>query len=418
VNLKNQQPAKPDDYEVIIVGAGPVGLLLGNLLGQRRIKTLVIEQEIKRKEGSRAIGITPSSLQILSSLNLACEFIRRGVKNSQAFIHGSKNMLGKVSFTALPAAFPFVLSIPQETVETILEDNLSKYITVALLRGEKALSAELTEDQTSIRVLNIIDNKEEDYTAGFLCVCEGKNSILRNQLGIDFNGGRYGQTYLMADYVDKTSLSQETHFFFTRWGMAESFPLPGGKRRWNVMTPKYIENPPPGFLENIVQHRTGFHLNDSDRTSQSPFGVQHNLASVYYRKNVIFCGDAAHVMSPIGGLGMNTGFGDAEFCAEMLYRILVRWESKAAYFPKYQTYRKQAAKTALRRAALLMRMGALQGMIPSVIRNLLAACLIPLLGKYISASFAMLNIPFHNLEQVKEREKSLFKGDNFQEAEK
>ncbi|HJX36945.1 MAG TPA: FAD-dependent monooxygenase, partial [Dehalococcoidales bacterium] len=136
----------------------------------------------------------------------------------------------------------------------------------------------------------------------------------------------------------------------------------------------------------------------------------------YYKQNVIFCGDAAHVMSPIGGLGMNTGFGDAEFCAEMLYRIIRRRENKAVYFPKYSTYRKQAAKTALRRAALLMRMGALQGMIPSAIRNLLAACLIPALEKYIATCFSMLNIPFHNLEQVKVKEKLLFKGDDFQEA--
>jgi hypothetical protein len=115
---------------------------------------------------------------------------------------------------------------------------------------------------------------------------------------------------------------------------------------------------------------------------------------------------------------MNTGFGDAEFCAEMLYRILVRRESKAVYFLKYSTYRKQAVKTALRRAALLMRMGTLQGMIPSAIRNLLAACLIPLLEKYISASFAMLNIPFYNLGEVRMREQSLFKGDDFQETKK
>jgi 2-polyprenyl-6-methoxyphenol hydroxylase-like FAD-dependent oxidoreductase len=418
VNWKNQQPVKPDDYEVIIVGAGPVGLLLANLLGRRQIKTLVIEQEIKRKEGSRAIGVTPPSLQILSSLNLASEFIRRGVKNHQAFIHGSKNMLGKVRFTALPTAFPFVLSIPQETVETILEENLSKYSAAKLLRGKKAQSAQLTQNQTRIRVLNIIDNKEEDYTAGFLCVCEGKNSILRNQMGIGFKGGRYRQTYLMADFVDKTSLGRETHFFFTRFGMAESFPLPEGKRRWNVKTGKYMENPPPGFLENLVQCRTGFHLNESDRTAQSPFGVEHYLASAYCKQNVIFCGDAAHVMSPIGGLGMNVGFGDAEFCAGMLYRIISRQESKVAYFLKYQKYRKKTAKTAQRRAALFMRIGDLQGLIPSAIRNLLAACLIPVLEKYIAACFAMLNIPFHNPEQGRVRGKSLFKGDDFQEAKK
>ena len=418
MNLKNPQPAKSDDYKVIIVGAGPVGLLLGNLLGQRQIKTLVVEQETKRKEGSRAIGITPPSLQILSSLNLSCEFIRRGIKNRQAFIHGSKRILGKIRFTALPTAFPFVLSIPQETVETILEENLSKYCTITLLRGKKAQTIQFNQNQLGLRVLNIVDNEEEDYTADFLCVCEGKNSILRNQLGIDFKGGRYRQTYLMADFVDKTSLGQETHFFFTRFGMAESFPLPGGKRRWNVMTKKYIENPPQGFLENIVQIRTGIQLNESDRTSQSPFGVEHYLASAYYKQNVIFCGDAAHVMSPIGGLGMNTGFGDAEFCADMLYRIISRQENKAEYFPKYQKYRKQAAKAALGRAALFMRMGAITGMIPSAIWNLLAACLIPVLEKYIASYFAMLNIPFHNLEQVRIREKSLFKGDDFQETKK
>lgn len=102
----------------------------------------------------------------------------------------------------------------------------------------------------------------------------------------------------------------------------------------------------------------------------------------------------------------------------MLYRIISRKENKAAYFPKYQTYRKQAAKTAMRRAALLMRMGALKGMIPSAIRNLLAAFFILILEKYIATSFAMLNIPFHNLGEVRGREKLLFKGDDFQETEK
>jgi 2-polyprenyl-6-methoxyphenol hydroxylase-like FAD-dependent oxidoreductase len=415
VNFKITQPAKPDDYEVIIAGAGPVGLLLGNLLGQRQIKTLVIEQETKRKEGSRAIGITPPSLQILSSLNLAHKFIQMGVKNHQAFIHGSKNMLGNVKFTGLPGAFPFILSIPQETAETILEENLSKYGTVALLRGKKARSIQLNQNQTTLRVLNR-DNKEENYMAAFLCVCEGKNSPLRNQLGIGFEGGKYRQTYLMADFADKTFLGQETHFFFTSQGMAESFPLPGGKRRWNVLTRQYMENPPQGYLEDLVQSRTGIHLNESDKKSQSPFGVEHYLASAYYKQNVILCGDAAHVMSPIGGLGMNTGFGDAEFCADMLYRIISRHESKAAYFPKYQKYRKKAAKSALGRAALFMRMGSIAGTIPSAIRNLLTACLIPVLEKYLSSYFAMLNIPFHNLEQVKMREKSLFKGDDFQKA--
>jgi 2-polyprenyl-6-methoxyphenol hydroxylase-like FAD-dependent oxidoreductase len=418
VPLNNQKPAKPDDYEVIIAGAGPVGLMLGNLLGRCHVKTLVIEQEIERKEGSRAIGITPPSLQILRALNLDEEFIRRGVQNRQAFIHGTKHMLGIVRFTALPTPFPFVLSIPQETAETILEENLRQYATVVLLRGQKALNAQQAEDWATLRVLDATENREKDYTAAFLCVCDGKKSELRNRLGVGFKGGRYRQTYLMADYIDKTSLGQETHFFFTRWGMAETFPWPGGKRRWNVITDKYLENPPPGFLENLVQTRTGFHLHESDRITQTPFGVQHYLASAYYTQNVLLCGDAAHIMSPIGGLGMNTGFADAEFCAGMLYQIIKHRESKAAYFRKYEQYRKQAAKAALGRASLFMRLGAIQGLIPSAVRNLLTACFIPVLEKYIAAYFTMLNIPFHNLEQVRRREKSLFKGDDFQESQK
>jgi 2-polyprenyl-6-methoxyphenol hydroxylase-like FAD-dependent oxidoreductase len=206
----------------------------------------------------------------------------------------------------------------------------------------------------------------------------------------------------MGDFIDKSEFKNEAHLFFTNKGPVESFPLPGGKRRWIVTTDKFMEKPKTGYLQKEVAKRCGIDISKHKNLNQSPFGVQHFLSSKYYNNSIIFCGDACHVMSPIGGQGMNTGFADAELCAEMLDKILNKNINHETFFAKYEKYRKKAAITATRRAWISMRIGTIKGKILSILRNILIKILIVTLKNNIPPYFSMLTIPYSTLDKVKD----------------
>ena len=391
------------EYDIIIVGAGPVGLLLGNLLGSFNIKTFIIEKEKNRRLDSKAIGITPPSLQILKKLKLDNLFIKKGVKVKDVIVHGTKNIIGRITFDKIQSKYPFILSIPQVETETILENNLKKYNSVEIKRELEFHDMEIRDDILVIRAKNLYYKEFEVHKSRFLVACDGNKSDVRNFLKIPFTGGRYKYTFFMGDFIDNSGFNDEAHLFFTKYGPVESFPLPGGKRRWIVETKGLLKNPAESFLENQVEKKAGINLKESKKISQSPFGVQHYINKTYFKNRILFCGDSAHVMSPIGGQGMNTGFADAEFCANVLNNILTKNGDPFILFRKYQHYRKKAAKIATKRAYSSMRIGAMKGIVLSGIRNFLIFVLLPFFKNSIPYYFSMLTIPYSTFDKVKEK---------------
>jgi 2-polyprenyl-6-methoxyphenol hydroxylase-like FAD-dependent oxidoreductase len=299
-----------------------------------------------------------------------------------------------------------------------LEENIKEYSTVTLKRGEEAIDIIQEKDKTCVKIVNLKNKKEDFYECKFLCGCDGKKSLVREKLKIEYKGGKYRQTFLMADFIDETHFGDNAHLFFTSKGPVESFPLPDKKRRWIVDTKEYMENPDKTFLADEVYKRTRIKLDTAKKISESPFGVQHYLASSYYKNNVILCGDAAHVMSPIGGQGMNTGFSDAEFCVFIIDRILKNSESMGFYLKKYEYYRKIAARTSITRAALSMNTGTIKGFFISGIRNFIIKYFMLLFSNKISVIFSMLTIPYVNILKVTAKDKLFFKCDNFKESKK
>lgn len=395
-------------YDIIIIGAGPVGLLLGNLLGLFKLKTLIIEKELKIRSDSKAIGITPPSLQLLKKIGLDKLFIKKGVKVQDVIIHGTKKVIGRVNFNKIRSKYPFILSIPQVETETILENNLKKYKSVELRRECEFHDMEIRDDILVVRVKNLHYKEFEVHKSKFLVACDGIKSDVRKFLKIPFIGNRYKYTFFMGDFIDKSGFNDEAHLFFTKKGPVESFPLPGGKRRWIVETKVLLKNPQKNFLEDEVEKKAGINLKDSKKISESPFGVQHYLNKTYFKHKILFCGDSAHVMSPIGGQGMNTGFADAEFCANILKNILTKNGDSLILFKKYQKYRKKAAKVATGRAYSSMRIGTMKGFILSGIRNFFIYILLPFFKNSVPYYFSMLTIPFGTFDMVKEKEEIFF----------
>ncbi len=390
----------PNRWNVIVVGAGPVGLLAGNLLGAAGLHTLVVEKEPASRPGSRAIGIMPPSLEILDTVQLGDSLVQHGVKVDTARVHGKSVLLGTVRFRRLAGKRPHILAVPQDATEQVLVEGLKRFKNVTLRRGARAVAAAHDENGARLQVeaTGGITREAADY----LLACDGDGSTVRESEGIDCETLRYEDTFVMADFWDRSDLGDEAHLYFTPKGAVESFPLPDGVRRWIVQTKRFEKDAPDGFIEERVHERTGYILSAGDRLGQSPFGIKRQLCRPFARGRLLLAGDAAHVMPPIGGQGMNTGFADVWMAAAILEKVIRENLPAAPLLALYTKLRTKAAKVATARARLSMGIGTLRGPIPSGIRNaLIWLALKTPIATWLPPRFAMQTVPFGTIDQMR-----------------
>jgi len=400
-------PNKRPDYDVLIVGAGPVGLLLAATLGARGIRTLVAEERSSPPVQSMAIGITPPSLRIMSRFGLDEELIRQGVRIDTAKVHEDGEYLGEVSFSRLPSAYQFILSLPQAMTLKILANHVEGCQSVKLIRGMQFAGLHQTGDGVTTVIRECNTGTSFEVHTRYVVGCDGHGSAVREALNIRFDAKFYPPQFVMADFDDDTNLGIEAHLFFGSEVSIESFPLPGGRRRWIVMARGAGDIENESYIPDTVARLTGYRLNHSRRSFSNSFRPKRLLAHQFHQDRVILCGDAAHVMSPIGGQGMNTGFADAELLGELLPRIL-SGDAAATQFAFYNQVRRRAFRIASNRAARGMWLGTRTGSLGSFFRKTVIRHFLfrnPL-KKRLPGYFAMLTIPpssFSRLQQAHHR---------------
>lgn len=376
------------DLDVIIVGGGPVGLLLACLLKKQGQRIRVLEKRTQPIPHSAAIGITPPSLHILNKLGLTAKFIDAGLKVRDCFVHGQSGKLGCVSFRDIPDEHRFILSLPQATTIAILQKHLG---TEFIETGCEVSEVKQSADHCVVRA------GDREWSARHVIACDGSRSRVRDLIGMKAPARAYDLHFVMGDFIDRTGFGDEAHLFFTATGSVESFPLPGGQRRWIVQTDKRFDNPPKALVSYLTHLRTGITVSLSDQVNESVFTPRRFNCDRYYDGRVILCGDAAHGMSPIGGQGMNTGFADAEFLAEVLCH-----SDPLSLLPAYNRFRRQASKTAIFRAEWGMWLGTWRGKSLSMLRDVILKFLLcqgPI-ARRMGPFYAMLTIPFNTLARV------------------
>jgi 2-polyprenyl-6-methoxyphenol hydroxylase-like FAD-dependent oxidoreductase len=344
-----------DRCDVLIVGAGPVGLLLGCLLAQRGLSIRVLEKRGAGTARSRAIGVHPPGLACLHEVGLAEPLIAQGVRvrRGRAVLHGDS--LAEIDFGSLPAPFDFVLSVPQSVTEQLLTERLSALCPAALLRDSEALAYARTPDH--VRVGFSRGDHLDTLSARYVVGCDGRRSRVRRAMNADYRGRVYRDRFAMADTRDDTDLGSEAVVFVDAQGLIESFPLPARRRRWVLSAGRGMPELSPERFAELIEARTRHTLSTDSMGPVSAFCAERFCAQRFVEDRLILAGDAAHVVSPIGGQGMNLGWLDAQALARVLPLCLRAPSHAAAALADYGRVRQKVCRRAARRAELYMALG-------------------------------------------------------------
>ena len=381
--------------DVLIIGGGPVGLYLAALLLQDGVSVRVLEQRQTRNLHTRAIGIHPPALAALQKVQIADSAVNDGVRIRDGMAVSGGKTVGTMSFGGVSEAFPFVLALPQFRTEQLLEERVCQLDGDAVVRGMRA--TQLTDDGGRVIVVGETVGegacKEAEFAASLVVAADGARSRVRDLLRVPVRTRNYPDHYLMGDFQDPGPYGEKAVLFLEPGGIVESFPLPGGVRRWVVRLGRPPGRAGPAQLAELVRERTGIHPDASTSTMVSAFSVQSALTTRMAAGRVVLIGDAAHEISPIGGQGMNLGWLDAQALSPVIRSALAEsgkdWTDR--HFMEFEAGRRQAATLARRQSEINMMLGRpLPGPLLAL-RNLgiSAAAATPAVNRWVARRFTM-----------------------------
>lgn len=312
---------------VLIVGAGPTGLAAAMSLARARVPVRIIDRLAVPAAHSRAIGIQARTLELLEQHRAVEPFLALGHRVHAAALHADGRVIARLDFDPLHTSYPYLLLLDQSVTERLLTEHLAGF-GVTVERGVTLVACEA--DGTSLDVtLRGADGREARCAPSYLIAADGAHSTVRRLLRVGFAGRAFEQTFLLADFAAIPDWSdEEIHLFTTPDGIAGLFPMGGGRYRLVADRPPggdpSPDAPAPSLDEcdAIVRARMGISIAPSDLTWSSYFHLHSRMVERLRHGRVFFAGDAAHIHSPAGAQGMNTGMQEAFNLGWKLARVL------------------------------------------------------------------------------------------------
>jgi 2-polyprenyl-6-methoxyphenol hydroxylase-like FAD-dependent oxidoreductase len=315
---------------ILIVGAGPTGLTAALELSRLGVPLRIIDKQAAPATTSRAVGVQARTLELLELRGLADEMVRLGNPGLAASFYGGGKRIFRLDFTRIDSRYHYLFFISQAETERILRTAVEKQ-GVRIERGVELVGLAqdvLSHDPNPVRVvLSHADGRLEQAQTPWLISAEGAHSTVRATLDLPFEGKTRDEQYALGDlHIDGELAETDLHIFSSEHGFLGLFPL--GNRRFRLMASNPLSRPSkdtaPALaeLQAIYDQRSPIPARFRDMSWSSWFRINSRMVARLKVGRLLLGGDAAHIHSPAGAQGMNTGIQDMINLAWKLAMVL------------------------------------------------------------------------------------------------
>ncbi|WP_226900339.1 FAD-dependent oxidoreductase [Nonomuraea phyllanthi] len=324
--------------DVLIIGAGPVGLSAAVVLAQHGRRMTIVDQLPEGVNESRAAVVHARTLELLEQYGVSERLVARGVRTPLFTVRDRDRVLIPVPFDGLPSRYRYTLMISQAETEALLVGRLKE------LGGNVIRPARVTGLDPDPGGVTATFEDGRRIRAAYVIGADGKNSTVRELAGIPFSGGTHPLSFTLADVRLRYAPCDEVVLYFSRAGLVVVAPLPGGLHRIVAAVDTAPRAPDATFVQHLLDTR-GAQVRPAiveEVVYGSRHLAHHKVADTFHHGRVLIIGDAAHVHSPAGGQGMNLGIEDAVLLGEALHVVLDGGSS--ALLEEVATARRDVAK--------------------------------------------------------------------------
>jgi 2-polyprenyl-6-methoxyphenol hydroxylase-like FAD-dependent oxidoreductase len=383
--------------DVLVVGAGPSGLALAAQLRAGGASVRLVDRATDRVHESRALGVQARTLEVLRPFGVADELVSRGNPAVRLRLHGRNRstpiQLFDIGVHDTPN--PLLLLVSQAENQAVLADHLAG-TGVHVERGVELVDAVQQADRVSCR-LRSLSGDEQRVEARYVAGCDGAHSTVRRLAGVPFTGGRYPQTFLLAD-LDATGLSGHpdggrpdgapepptVHAYLAEHGPFLMFPL-GRPAPWRLITmrPEARGHGPTSLaeLQGLCDAATGGTVRLAAPVWSAVFALSHRQVARYAAGRLFLVGDAAHIHTPVGAQGMNTGIQDAVNLGWKL-ALVCRGRARPELLDSYDAERRPVGRFVLRFTDRIFRVVASPSPWLRPVRSRIAPVVLPWLLRF------------------------------------
>ena len=385
----------PDTTDVVIAGAGPTGLVLASILAANRVPFVLVDRLPEGCNTSRAAVIHARTLEVLEELGVTERLRAVGHVVPRFSIRDRDRVLAAIRFDRLPTRYPYTLMVPQQITEAILLDRLRE-LSGDVHRGYSVST--VGQDEGGVSVTIEADGQpSRTIRATYLVGADGMHSTVRQHAGIGFTGDAYAHSFVLADVkMDWPLRMDEVSLFFAPDGLVVVAPLPGGHHRVVATVDDAPEHPSMSDVQHLLDTRgpASRPARVTELVWSSRFRVHHRLADHYKAGRILLAGDAAHVHSPAGGQGMNTGIQDAVALGHALAAVC-QGSADATLLDQYETSRRPVAKRVVAFTDRMTTVATQRTPHTRAMRNALLSVVgrIPALPRLLATELAGLNQP-------------------------